>query len=497
MVETSKTIKTSAFLFCAVFLFLGLAGQAFAATYYVAKTGSDSADGSSGSPWLTIQHAADTAVAGDTVNVLEGTYSEKITFKHSGTAGYPIIFQTDQTNPAIIDGTGVSFDVYGSLVGINNASYFTLSGFKIQNSMATGIDIVDGTHDQLLNLDISNSGGVFPATAQITADVSGPDKPPAFSVISGCKVHDSPTGGIAIWGVSNGYWLIENNEVYNNAGYANWDGVQVEATGYTTHHIIIKNNLIHDNATWGGTEGGSDNLDLTGGRLNHHYLVEGNYIYGSAGSFKLHSGRSSFYAPGVSSFHIARFNRLTGIGYDCYNFPNPIVLYNNTFVDALQFVHFSGNGGPAIDTMGDSTYTGGDTGRMNWKNNIFFQETSNYANALFTQPADATLSVTYASVRMQHNLYRFSHNAITWGSVYSSWAIDATKFAAFQASGAPDYPDTGSILTTTDASQNFVGYATKDYHLTSTSPAIDAGMALTTATSSATDSTTLVVDRAS
>ncbi|MCX6718628.1 MAG: right-handed parallel beta-helix repeat-containing protein, partial [Candidatus Staskawiczbacteria bacterium] len=490
MTKIPKTIKINAFLFCAVFLFLGLAGQAFAATYYVAKTGSDSADGSQGSPWLTIQHAVNIADAGDTVNVLSGTYYEKVNFTKSGTAGNPITFQSSPEGAAIIDGTGLTFVSWEGLVTITGASYITISGFEIRNSGWYNILLKgDATHTRLLNLDVHNDLG------EDQIDINGPITKPAFSVISGCKVHDGPGGGINLWQGGGGYWLVENNEVYNNAGAGNYDGIQVEGGG-NMHHIIIKNNLIHDNASSDNGEGGADNLDLTSGRLTHHYLVEGNDIYGSEGSFKLHSGAK--YTPGVSSFHIARFNRLTGLEYVCYGFPNPIVLYNNTFVDAGQFVHFSGDGGSKVNTMGDSTYTGGDTGRMNFKNNIFFQEKPSYAYALIVEPDGWNVNVTYASVRMQHSLYRMTNNQWGWGTVFDLYEpMTPEFFADFQASGAPDYPDTGSILTTTDASQNFVGYATKDYHLTSTSPAIDAGMALTTATSSGTNSTTLVVDRAS
>jgi len=47
--------------------------------YYVAKNGSDSNPGSESQPWLTIQKAADTMVAGDTVYVKAGTYTEQVT----------------------------------------------------------------------------------------------------------------------------------------------------------------------------------------------------------------------------------------------------------------------------------------------------------------------------------------------------------------------------------------------------------------------------------
>ena len=49
---------------------------AAATIYYVAMTGNDGNPGSSGSPWLTIQHAVSTAASGDTIMVAAGTYVE-------------------------------------------------------------------------------------------------------------------------------------------------------------------------------------------------------------------------------------------------------------------------------------------------------------------------------------------------------------------------------------------------------------------------------------
>ncbi len=48
-------------------LFLLIASPCFSATFHVSTSGSDSDDGSQGSPWRTLQKAADDARAGDTV----------------------------------------------------------------------------------------------------------------------------------------------------------------------------------------------------------------------------------------------------------------------------------------------------------------------------------------------------------------------------------------------------------------------------------------------
>lgn len=72
----------------------GGGGGGSGATYYVATTGSDSNNGTSTStPWLTLQKAVNTAVAGDTVYVKAGNYgNQKINTVRAGTTGEPISF---------------------------------------------------------------------------------------------------------------------------------------------------------------------------------------------------------------------------------------------------------------------------------------------------------------------------------------------------------------------------------------------------------------------
>ncbi|MCB9802993.1 DUF4215 domain-containing protein [Candidatus Nomurabacteria bacterium] len=72
-------------------------------TYHVSVSGSDvSGLGTSDNPWRSIQKAADTVTAGDTVIVHQGTYNERIEITMSGTVEEPIIFQSD--GEVIIDG---------------------------------------------------------------------------------------------------------------------------------------------------------------------------------------------------------------------------------------------------------------------------------------------------------------------------------------------------------------------------------------------------------
>ena len=54
------------------------------ASFYVSTTGNDSNSGTIDSPWRTIQHAANSVQAGDTVYVRGGVYSESVNISVSG-----------------------------------------------------------------------------------------------------------------------------------------------------------------------------------------------------------------------------------------------------------------------------------------------------------------------------------------------------------------------------------------------------------------------------
>jgi hypothetical protein len=68
-------------------------------TYYVATWGSNQGQGTSSSPYQTIQQAANVANWGDTVAIYGGTYHETVTPAHSG-----VTFTSVDNTPVVIDG---------------------------------------------------------------------------------------------------------------------------------------------------------------------------------------------------------------------------------------------------------------------------------------------------------------------------------------------------------------------------------------------------------
>jgi hypothetical protein len=160
----------TALLLLVLLLAQSLAAQV-GAVYYVSTTGNDSNPGTFAQPWLTIQHAANTATAGATVNVMGGVYNAYVSFPNSGTASEPIIFQSypvlvgTTVQPAVIDGTGLTVSGTQGLITISGArSYITVNGFEIRNLTATtksavpcGVWITgSGTGVQILNNQIHN-----------------------------------------------------------------------------------------------------------------------------------------------------------------------------------------------------------------------------------------------------------------------------------------------------------------------------------------------------
>jgi len=140
-----KFIKTLAFVVLILSFYLLCPGEVGAASYFVSASGNDSATGTISQPWKTIQKAANTVVAGDTVNIRSGSYSEKIVPKNSGSSGQYITYTAYQGELVIIDGANVaistSLGVNEGLIDIIGKSYIKVINLTITNSKNHGINI--------------------------------------------------------------------------------------------------------------------------------------------------------------------------------------------------------------------------------------------------------------------------------------------------------------------------------------------------------------------
>ena len=204
-------------------------------TYYVAKNGNDANQGTEAQAWLTIQKAANTLVAGDTVFIKAGTYNERIIVQNSGTADNYIVFLNYQNDTVIIDGTGISWGgAWNGLFDLSDKSYIEIKGLQIKNADYAGI----------------------------WAENSN------YILIKENYTYNTFSSGIGIWNCS--YVQVENNEVELACN----DGEQECITIANSHHCNVLKNNVHDNGA--GTEGG-EGIDVKAG--SHDVNVYQNEVH--------------------------------------------------------------------------------------------------------------------------------------------------------------------------------------------------------------------------
>jgi hypothetical protein len=194
----------------------GLGWPAQAGTYYVDRLhafASDTNPGSEALPWLTIQHAADTLLAGDTVLVKAGTYPEQVTVTSAGAPGQEIVFAAYPGHTVTVDGSTVSLPDYSGLFQMVGASYVRVRGFHVTNT------------------------GPLPTNTGIQVD------PGNHIVIEGNHTSLTASSGILVWSSSD--VLIDGNEVEQTMTTGAASRNECITVGRTTR-FEVRNNHVHD-----------------------------------------------------------------------------------------------------------------------------------------------------------------------------------------------------------------------------------------------------------
>jgi hypothetical protein len=132
-----------------------LTGMLGAQAYYVDKNhalSNDSNPGTESQPWVTIQHAAETLIAGETVYIRAGVYYENIYIENSGneTTG-SIVFSGYPGEKPVIDGTGVTESQNGMII---NQSYIKITGLEIRNWDENGIWVENSHHLEISDCEV-------------------------------------------------------------------------------------------------------------------------------------------------------------------------------------------------------------------------------------------------------------------------------------------------------------------------------------------------------
>jgi parallel beta-helix repeat protein len=273
---------------CFVFM-ICMNSQAMSAVYYVAQTGSDTNTGTVAAPFRTITYAYARVVAGDTVNVSPGTYTDYtngwgIYLNKSGAAGKQITLHSTVRGGAIIDGSASTnrpgcFFLYGT-------SYNTIDGFTIRNCTQGGISVfnngsTNSANNQFINNEIYNISG--PNTGRTGQGGQGIQESTAGggtcnNLVAQNYIHDvgaawDNTFDHGLYMECGGNTYVNNILSHNTYG----SGFQL-ADYYPASNVRVYNNVMANNGAYGmviWTSGGSF-TNLT---------VDNNIAYGNQRGF--------------------------------------------------------------------------------------------------------------------------------------------------------------------------------------------------------------------
>src|SRR5437879_5627028 len=451
---------------------------ASATTYYVSTTGSNTNDGlTTTSAWRNIQYAANHVVAGDTVQVLGGTYNEVVTIPTSGSAaaGY-ITFQNYASQAAIIDGTGLTPPAQGGLINIASQSYVIIRGLEIRNYKTTsrtkvpvGIWVTGaGSNLQLLNnhiRDIVTTASGCNANALGVA-FYGTQAPASLNNITisgneidhlrtGCSESLTVDGNVDTFTITNN--LIHDN---NNIGI---DAIGFEGVSPNPAYDQARNGTITLNTVYNISSSGnpsypkncwcSDGIYVDGGT---NIVVERNLIHHVDLGIEMaseHSGHTASYITARNN--LIYFGNSAGISIGGYanrvGGSDHITIVNNTL-----FKNDSQNTG-----SGEFQIQYHATNNV-FKNNIVDTGAQALAIHNFTTSVANPADVDY-------NLY-FSPSGAT-GTVFVWNGKTYTGITAYQSG-------TGKDGNAKFADPQFLNTTTPDLHVQSTSPAVNAGINL-------------------
>ncbi|OIJ41803.1 right-handed parallel beta-helix repeat-containing protein [Massilia timonae] len=310
------------------------------------------------SPGQSIQTAVNGAVAGDTVRVLAGTYTQKVLVANkSGTASAPITIKAD---PGVVlkGGSGVTPSGRQGLITIRNANHVRVEGFEVTgftsgSSSATPVGIlIEGSGAGLQIVDNKIHGIKHTSTCRDPCAV-GAHGLAVFGttsagitdlLVQGNEVYQNvlqASEALVINGNVDRFEVL-NNHVHdnNNIGF-DFIGFEGECSGCgdkdRARNGIVRNNRAVNNSSstnpWYGGEGSAAGFYVDGGR---YIVFDGNTSTGNDLGFEFaseHAGKAT--EDIVMSNNVVYKNREVGLtvgGYDAgLGAARRIHVHNNSF----------------------------------------------------------------------------------------------------------------------------------------------------------------------
>jgi hypothetical protein len=446
-------------------------------TYFVSTGGNDTNAGTLAAPWRTIQHAANSVQAGDTVQVEGGTYNEIVTMKTSGNATAGYITFTNYPGPSpVVDGTGL---VAGGQTGLfsleGTFNYIVIQGFEIRNfsssskgKVPVGIDFEGaGSNIEILNNHIHNIA----------------------QTLSSCNAANALA--IALYGTQapasiNNVTLYGNEIDHNTTGCS--ENVSFDGN---VQYFVEANNSVHD-----GDNIGIDNIGFEGVSPNSAYdqardgWVFGNTIYNISSTtnpvYHNQVGADGYYCDGCTRIIVERNlihdSDLSEMASEHSGKVSSYVIFRNNIIYHSLYV--------GLSIGGYSSKVGGTDHCMIVNNSLWddgihgssglgelqiqYHATNNTIenNIAYAIPTgyflyDFTSSVPQPAV-LDYNLYNSTAGAA--GSLWDWQGKSITGFSAYKTASGQD-----SHSPFADPQYDNISTAPYNLDVLSTSPAVNAG----------------------
>jgi Right handed beta helix region/Protein of unknown function (DUF1565) len=469
--------------FALLLIFLACVSGAFAQNnnFYVSTTGSDTNPGTEAAPWRTVQHAADLARAGNTVNVRSGIYEELVTIKSSGNAtdGY-ITFRSFPGETAILDAERFTPTGRSAVVTIHDKNYVRIEGFEIRNFRTAehrlaplGISVMgSGSHIELLKNNVHHIENTFPGRDHPGSGgngfgiaVYGTDAKTPISdlIIDGNEVHHLKTGSSESLVVNGNvtHFRITHNVVHDN------NNIGIDVIGFErtapdpavdqARDGVVSENLVYNITSKGnpayGQDQSSDGIYVDGGT---RILIERNVIHDVDFGIELaseHRNRSTSYV--IARNNLIYHGNTAGVSIGGYaperGHTEHCIVMNNTLYDN--------------DTAG----TGSGEFQMQWNmaDDVFENNIVYARKACLMTVNKSEVDKDHPPVAIDHNLYYCAA-----GSNGSTWKEVSGGIADFHNYVQSTRNDSHSRFL----DPRFVDASTANFHLRSDSPAIAAGV---------------------
>jgi VCBS repeat-containing protein len=403
-------------------------------TYYVATNGSDSNPGTDALPFKTIQKAANTVAAGDTVYIRTGTYNEFVDIESSGTENNYITFMNYNSESVTLTGGGTQ----DSVIYIETQNYIRIKGLTIR-STTWGSIVISGCNDIIVedctfihDTAESESGAImlYDDTEKCLIQRNN------FHITA--PYQENNQHAVYRWRAGGGHVFRHNTiDTANNALQDGWGGGPEDVTGYSQDSDLYGNTIIGANDDGLQPEGGNVNVRVWNNRIE---------------------------------------NGLMGIG-SCPTLLGPIYIFRNVIINK-NFYSESGGGG--MYKLGDSSY-----GRIYSYHNTYYT----------TQDSHNGYTVTnggFGNMVSRNNIIHAGRYVIEFGHTFdiedhdfdydNLYTTDPDRFVkwgdwkplsldAFQ-SGSGQEPNGMS------ANSQFANPDSGDFTLQETSPCIDKGTIL-------------------